>query len=55
MWQEYPSTPEEAFQQSTEGCYYTEQLTKARKKHGIALSPVTEGVPVNTFWDIGAE
>ena len=23
MWQEYPSSPEEAFQKSTEGCYYT--------------------------------
>ncbi len=54
MWQEYPSTPEEAFQQSTEGCYYTEQLTKARKEGRIATVPVTEGVPVNTFWDIGA-
>ncbi len=54
MWQEYPSTPEEAFQQSTEGCYYTEQLTKARKESRIATVPVVEGVPVNTFWDIGA-
>ena len=54
MWQEYPSTPEEAFQQSTEGCYYTEQLAKARKESRIATVPVVEGVPVNTFWDIGA-
>ena len=54
MWQEYPSTPEEAFQQSTEGCYYTEQLTKARKDGRIATVPLVEGVPVNTFWDIGS-
>jgi hypothetical protein len=54
MWQEYPSTPEEAFQQSTEGCYYTEQLTKARKENRIANVPFVEGVPVNTFWDIGS-
>ena len=54
MWQEYPSTPEEAFQKSTEGCYYTEQLTKARKENRISTVPHVEGVPVNTFWDIGS-
>lgn len=52
MWQEYPSTPKEAFQVSTEGCYYTEQLTAARKKGRILNIPETS-VPVNTFWDIG--
>ena len=46
MWQEYPSTPREAFQQSTEGHY----LTKARG--GITTVPVLE-LPVHTFWDIG--
>ena len=55
MWQEYPSTPEEAFQQSTEGCYYTDQLTKARKENRIGNVPFVEGVPVNTFWDIGSD
>ena len=40
MWQEYPSTPEEAFQKSTEGCYYTEQLTKARKENRISTVPM---------------
>ena len=54
MWQEYPSTPEEAFQQSTEGCYYVDQLTKARKENRIGSVPFVEGVPVNTFWDIGS-
>jgi hypothetical protein len=54
MWQEYPSFPEEAFQVSTEGCYYTVQLTAARKARRIGMRPYVEGVPVNTFWDIGA-
>lgn len=53
MWQEYPSTPKEAFQQSTEGCYYTVQLTAARKQGRIGHVPFAAGVPVNTFWDIG--
>lgn len=52
MWQEYPSTPKEAFQVSTEGCYYTDQLTQARKKGRVLNIPETS-VPVNTFWDIG--
>jgi hypothetical protein len=54
MWQEYPSTPKEAFQQSTEGCYYTVQLAKARKDGRVTNLPYRPGHPVNTFWDIGS-
>lgn len=54
MWQEYPSTPAEAFQRSTEGCYYSVQMTAARKQKRITTVPYTPGYPVNTFWDIGA-
>jgi len=52
MRQEYPSTPQEAFEMSSEGCYYTAQLTSARKQGRILKIPRL-GVPVNTFWDIG--
>lgn len=54
MWQEYPSTPKEAFQQSTEGTYYANQLAAARTSSRIGLFPAVDGVPVNTFWDIGS-
>lgn len=54
MWQEYPSTPKEAFQQSTEGTYYANQLAAARTSNRIGLFPAVDGVPVNTFWDIGS-
>lgn len=54
MWQEYPSTIKEAFQKSKEGCYYTVQMTKARKDNRITTVPYRDGVPVNTFWDIGS-
>lgn len=53
MWQEYPSTSKEAFQKSTEGCYYTVQMTAARKAKRITSVPYHPGYPVNTFWDIG--
>ena len=53
MKQEYPSTPEEAFEQSTEGCYYTNQITAARQQSRICTVPWVENVPVNTYWDIG--
>lgn len=53
MWQEYPSTPEEAFQKSTEGTYYVNELALARKERRITVVPWERSVPVNTFWDIG--
>lgn len=53
MWQEYPSTPREAFQQSTEGFYYAKQLATARQNNRITRVPFMAGLPVNSFWDIG--
>lgn len=52
MWQEYPSTVDEAFQQSTEGVYYAKELADARKGGRILKIPVVD-MPVDTFWDIG--
>lgn len=54
MWREYPSTPAESFQQSTEGTYYAVQLTTARQQGRIGRVPHVSNVPVNTFWDIGS-
>ena len=54
MWQEYPSTPSEAFQQSSEGCYYSVQMTSLRKQGKITTVPYRQGTPVNTYWDIGS-
>lgn len=53
MWQEYPSTPEEAFQVSNKACYYAVQMAKVRKEKRIGKVPFEPGYPVNTFWDIG--
>lgn len=53
MKQEYPSTPDEAFEQSVEGCYYVNQMTAVRKEGRIGFVPYRPGHPVNTFWDIG--
>ncbi|MDH1978966.1 terminase [Pseudomonas nicosulfuronedens] len=52
MWQEYPSTPAEAFQVSTEGNYYADDMLEVRRRGGITRVPVLD-LPVNTFWDIG--
>lgn len=52
MWQEYPSTPSEAFQVSTEGNWYAKDMAKLRKRGGICDVPVLD-LPINTFWDIG--
>lgn len=53
MWREYPSTPQEAFQQSTAGNYYAKDLILLRKRGGILHVPTLD-LPVFTFWDIGA-
>lgn len=53
MWQEYPSTPAEAFQKSAEGTYYLNEFALARKEGRITAVPWEKAIPVNTFWDIG--
>ena len=54
MWQEYPSTSKEAFQNSSEGCFFSVQLAAARKEGRISHIPHNPGTPVNTYWDIGS-
>ena len=54
MWREYPSTPDECWQASTEGKYYAVQIAIARKEGRIGKLPVLRHVPVNSFWDLGA-
>lgn len=54
MRQEMPSTPEECWEKSTEGTYYTIQLQRARREGRIGKVPYIPSLPVHTFWDIGA-
>lgn len=54
MWREFPSTLDECFQQSTAGTYYAREISTARLQRRIATIPHADGVPVHTFWDIGA-
>lgn len=54
MWKQYPSTPAECWQQTTEGVILAEELTRARLSHRITQVPFVRNVPVNTFWDIGS-
>lgn len=54
MFQEYPSTLDEAFSVSTKGTYYAVQIAAARKNGQFKQTiPVMNGVPAFTFWDIG--
>lgn len=54
MKREYPSLPDEAFEQSNEGAYYRQQFVAARNEGRITFVPYLPGVPVNTFWDLGS-
>jgi hypothetical protein len=55
MKQEYPSTADEAFEQSTEGVYLADQLAAARRDSRITDVPYDPEAPVNTFWDLGVK
>jgi hypothetical protein len=53
MKREYPSTPEEAFEGSLEGAFYTEIMAKIRRDGRIRPIPVNASYPVFTAWDLG--
>jgi hypothetical protein len=52
MKREFPSTPEEAFEASVEGAYFSRQMTRMRKEKRICRLPVLDA-PVYTTWDLG--
>lgn len=53
MKREYPSTPQESFEQALEGAYFEQQLASANKRQSIGGFPHDPRYPVNTFWDLG--
>jgi hypothetical protein len=53
MKREYPSTPEESFEQAIEGAYFTTQMALLREKKQIRRVPYDHRLPVYTFWDLG--
>jgi hypothetical protein len=53
MKREYPSTPDEAFEGSLEGAFYTFEMQLLRESGGIARVPYDSSYPVTTYWDIG--
>lgn len=53
MWQEYPSTREEAFQVSSEGVVFARQMSAMRLSGRIGLFPSIPNKACFTFWDIG--
>jgi len=52
MKQEFPSTPDEAFEASVEGAYFGPQMLKLRAEGRICRIPVLD-IPVYTSWDLG--
>lgn len=52
MKREYPSTPQEAFEASVEGAYFSTQMARMRKEGRICRIPVLDA-PVYTTWDLG--
>lgn len=52
---EYPSTPEEAFEQSLVGAYYADEMKSIRQRGQICEVPHQRGVLVDTWWDLGID
>lgn len=52
MKREYPSTPDEAFEASIEGAYFSSEMRKMREQGRICRIPVLN-VPVDVYWDLG--
>lgn len=53
MKREYPSTPQEAFEQAIEGAVFGDEMTTIREKGRITTVPLDVNYPVNTYWDFG--
>lgn len=53
MKQEFPGTPDEAFEASVKGSYYAAEFRKIRQEGRITRIPIEEGVPVQVSWDLG--
>jgi hypothetical protein len=53
MRREYPSTPEESWEVSHEGLYYSKQMTLVRAEKRICNVYHDEKLPVFTAWDLG--
>lgn len=53
MKREFPSTPDEAFEGSLEGAFYTREMHMVRSSNGICRLPYDPSYPVSTYWDLG--
>ena len=55
IYQEFPSTVEEAFMVEVSGAFYAKQMGRARAEKRITRVPHDPSVPVYTFWDLGLD
>lgn len=53
MKQEFPCTPEEAFQKAIIGAYWSKELIKAEQDGRIGRVGIDGSLPVHTAWDLG--
>lgn len=53
MRREFPSTPQEAFEQALEGAYFSVEMASAYKQGRVGGFQVDPRYPVNSFWDLG--
>jgi hypothetical protein len=55
MKREFPSTANEAFEGSIEGCFYSQQLARAELEQRVGQFDADPAFAINTAWDIGVD
>ena len=55
MAAEFPSTPEEAFEQAIEGAFFATEMARARREGRVCRVPIEPSLPVSSFWDLGVD
>ena len=55
MKREFPSTPEESFEESSEGFYFIRQMNQARIENRITHVPYDPQAKTYTAWDLGID
>ena len=53
--QEYPTTPEEAFDVALAGCYYMKQMRAASEEGRLLEFDIEPSLPIYTWWDLGLD
>lgn len=53
IFRQYPSTIDECFQVTTQGAYYSREMSRVYEENRVGFFPMDDRVEVNVAWDLG--